>query len=134
MAKLPALAGHPLEVVSGPARRPALGDVVDPALDDQGIGPLRALVEAQGDLVGALAEDAAVAEARAVELLVGPVLELAALVRSRDLRPGGRVGVPQRRARGDRVAERGDHRLGLLAAVLAFPAAARQGHGEDQQR
>ena len=48
--------------VAAADRSAALGDVVDAALDDERVGAPRAALEAGRDLVGALAEDAAVAE------------------------------------------------------------------------
>ena len=61
-AELLAALDHPAQVLGRRLERPALGDVVDPALDDQHLRVLCALVQAGGDLVGALAVDAAVAE------------------------------------------------------------------------
>src|SRR5205807_6812722 len=88
----PPSTNHRPEVPGGVLDVAALSDVVDSALHDQDVRTLRALVEPRCDLVGALAVDAAVAE---LELRIGargPVV------------PAGRPG----RARGDRIAERGD--------------------------
>jgi hypothetical protein len=56
--------------------RPALGDVVDPALDDQCLGAGDGFVEAARDLVGALAVDAVIREGELGVCEVRPVLPL----------------------------------------------------------
>ena len=53
---------HGAQVVRRGLDRAALGDVVDPALHDQHVGARDGVVEARGDLVGALAPDPEVAE------------------------------------------------------------------------
>ena len=74
----------------------------------QHVRALGAVAEPRRDLVGALAEDPAVVELELGALAGGPVLELAAFIRRRHPRPDRGVWVPERRARGDRVAQRGD--------------------------
>ena len=71
--------------------------------------PVGARLQPLGDPVGALAVDTAVAEAKARVLSRRPVLPLALLVELvADLGAHLGVGIPVRRARVDRVAERGD--------------------------
>ena len=64
------------QVLGGGTDGQALRDVVDPALDDQQVGAGDRLVEAGGDLVGALAPDAVVAELELGMSKPGPVLPL----------------------------------------------------------
>jgi hypothetical protein len=118
--------------------RVALGDVVDAALDDQRLGVAGAVVEAAGDLVGALAGDAAVADLERRRGALGPVPVLAARVVARPERCAlGGIGVIARRAGGDRVAERGDRQPGLVAGgcalAVARPAARERERARDRR-
>ena len=105
---------HVREVASGLLDGPLLDDVVDAALDDQHAGPGCRHVEPCRDLVGALAVHAVVPEVERPVEPGRPPFPLAALVEARsdepsaDARAHVRVGIPQRRAGGDRVAEAGD--------------------------
>ena len=64
------------QILGGRLDRPALRDVVDPALHDQHLGARDRLVEPRGDLVGALAPDAVVQERELRVPQAGPVLPL----------------------------------------------------------
>ena len=109
------------EVVGGRRHRAPLGDVVDPALDDQRVGAVGALLEPLRDLVGALAEHAAVAELERRVGPLGPVLVLARLVLAEpERRPLSRVGVVGRDCR--RVIESPS-----AATTISVAAAARRG-------
>jgi hypothetical protein len=115
-------------MVGGLDGRIALRDVVDPALDDQRLGVGGAVVQPPGDLVGALAEDAAVVKPQLRVRALRPVLVLAAQVVAEPERLAlCGVGVIPRRPRGDRVAEGGDRELSATryrrSLRLARPAA-----------
>jgi hypothetical protein len=119
-----------------------LGDVVDPALDHQHIGAAGTVGEPLRDLIGALAEDAAVAKTQPRVRQPGPVLVLAALVGAEaGSSPRDGVGVIAGVAGGDRIAERRDDDLrpaargrealaGSLALAVAATAAGGQQRGE----
>lgn len=118
-----------------------LGDVVDPALHDQGAGAVGAVNEARRNLIRALTEDAAVADLELGILDLGPVAELAALVVAEPELPAPlEVGVIKRRAGDDRVAERSDElrvRIRCLRrgrAALVAPAAGKQDRRRQQGR
>jgi hypothetical protein len=86
-----------------------LHEVVDATLDDEQIGARKSDIEARGDLVGALAVHAVVAKVEASITARRPPLPLAPLVGDgADSYSDRGVGIPQGRARGDRVAEAGD--------------------------
>ena len=95
-AKLLSAADHRAEVRRRVGDRPSLRDVVDAALHNKHLGAGGCLVEPRGDLVGPLPVGRADREAQA---WVGH--------RSRG-RPADRGVVVPRRARRDRVADRGD--------------------------
>jgi hypothetical protein len=101
---------HPPQRVRRVLDRPALRDVVDPALDDERVGAGDAPVEPPLDLLGPLAVDAAVPEVETRVRPRRPPLPLASLVERRPDPPPPhlRIGVPERRAGRDRVAERRD--------------------------
>ena len=108
------------QVVARAGDRAALGDVVDPALEDERVRSLGA-VEPPRDLVGAFAVDPAVAKPKPWIGLLGPVLELAPLVVAVSERLAALgIRVIAWRARRDRVPECGDEDLfGLCRPWLA---------------
>src|SRR5437868_13811797 len=101
---------HAREVASGFLYRTALHDVVDPTLHDERCGTLDRSVEASGDLVRSFAVDAVVPELEAGPPAGGPPQPLASLVRRVDRAAPDRIRIPERRARGDRIAAAGDGR------------------------
>jgi hypothetical protein len=85
-----------------------LRDVVDAALNDDGVCAVHRRHEARGDLIASLAIDAVVAELERRISFRRPPLPLAPLVGCVDPFAHSRVRIPQRRTRCDRVAEAGD--------------------------
>src|SRR4029077_440022 len=109
-ARLPPALGHRLEVPGCFGDWALLGNVVDPALNDEDVCADEDAVEPQGDLVGALAVYRGCLELEARIILRRPPLPLAPLVGSLDARANGRIRIPKRRSSGDRVPDDRDAR------------------------
>ena len=139
---LPEVGGGHSDLLEGAVRQLSLvglEQVVGAALDQQHVGSLGAAVEPQRDLVGALAGDAAVAEAKPRLEAVGPVLVLAAprhLAVPVALQPGPplRIGVPSRPAGRDRVSEGGDQGAGAPGRAAGVPTGHRRRRGRSRPR
>jgi hypothetical protein len=101
-----------------------LRDVVDAALDDDCGRPFDGSAQARRNLVGALAVDAVIAELDAVRSPRRPPQPLAPLVGRVDAGANGGIRIPERRSRGDRVAEaRDDHDDVASGAIERISAA-----------
>ena len=108
-AQLSATLDHPAQIRGRGLNRPALGDVVDPALDDEYIGARRTALQPRRDLFSALAVDPVVPEFEPGVPQRRPVLPLAfGIVAKAAPLALGRVRIETRGACGDRVAERAD--------------------------
>src|SRR3954451_310299 len=131
---------HSGEVRDSLLHRTPLDDVVDSALHDENVRTARRILEPRCDLIGALAVDTVVAQVERLSASRGPPLPLAALIGGRaDPVAHGRIRVPERGARSDRVTEAGDDgharkRLGVFGGIALVGGVRWASRGKDAGR